>query len=229
VICYHSIDMSRTAGSTAPRATGAYIPDTTTRILDAAERLVQSRGYNGFSYADIAVQLGISKASLHHHFATKATLGQALIGRYHANFEQALASIDASGVDAAEKLQCYARLYAAVLEGERLCLCGMLAAEYDTLPIAMQQGIRQFFNLNEEWLAAVLQEGRRGGRFHRQGSARETARLLLGALEGAMLVARPYHDVARFNAAAEHLLAGLQIANPPGKTNRPARARHQVS
>ena len=63
-------------------------PDTTTtRILDVAERLVQTRGFNGFSYADIAVQLGITKASLHYHFATKAELGRTLIARYTGAFE----------------------------------------------------------------------------------------------------------------------------------------------
>ena len=136
--------MSRIADIRTPKAARLHIPDTATRILDTAERLVQSRGYNGFSYADIAARLGITKASLHHHFETKATLGQALIERYHAHFMQALATIDTGGGDAAERLRSYARLYAAVLEGERLCLCGMLAAEYDTLPAAMQEGIRQF-------------------------------------------------------------------------------------
>ena len=60
--------------------------DTATRILDVAERLAQMRGFNGFSYADIAAELRITKASLHYHFATKADLGEALIGRYAARF-----------------------------------------------------------------------------------------------------------------------------------------------
>jgi TetR/AcrR family transcriptional repressor of nem operon len=221
--------MSPIADSKAPKFLSASTPDTATRILDTAERLVQSRGHNGFSYADIAAQLGITKASLHHHFETKAALGQALIERYRAHVLQALAVIDANGRDAADKLQRYARLYAAVLEGERLCLCGMLAAEYDTLPSAMQEGIRQFFDVNEEWLAGVLEEGRRCGRFLRRGSARESARLLLSALEGAMLVARPYHDVARFNAAAKQLLGGLQVASPSRRSIRQARERRQAS
>jgi len=70
--------MSRIADIRAPRSARAPAPDTATRILDTAERLVQSRGYNGFSYADIAERVGITKASLHHHFETKATLGQAI-------------------------------------------------------------------------------------------------------------------------------------------------------
>src|SRR6266704_1103916 len=102
--------------------------DTAQRILDVAERLVQTQGFNGFSYADIAAELGITKASLHYHFATKAALGSALITRYGAEFGRALEEIDQSAVDAREKLRRYAGLYADVLRQHRMCLCGMLAA-----------------------------------------------------------------------------------------------------
>ena len=58
---------------------------TRARILDAAEQLVQTRGFNGFSYADVATELGVTKASLHYHFPGKAELGEALIARYAAS------------------------------------------------------------------------------------------------------------------------------------------------
>ena len=60
--------------------------DTSQRILDTAERLVQTRGFNGFSYADIATTLGVTKASLHYHFPAKAELGHRLIERYEKTF-----------------------------------------------------------------------------------------------------------------------------------------------
>src|SRR5436190_21828784 len=120
--------------------------DTATRILDVAERLVQVRGFNGFSYADIASELGISKASLHYHFAGKAELGEALIERYATRFADALDAIDASAGDAPGKLDAYADIYADVLRDHRMCLCGMLAAEYDTLPEPMRAAIIRFFD-----------------------------------------------------------------------------------
>src|SRR5580700_1917202 len=92
------------------------------RILEVAERLVQTRGYNGFSYAHIAAALGITKASLHYHFASKAELGEALVARYGARFDVALAEIDRATVDAQDKLAAYAQLYSGVLHGERMCL-----------------------------------------------------------------------------------------------------------
>jgi len=184
-------------------------PDTATRILDVAERLVQTSGFNGFSYADISAELGITKASLHHHFATKAELGRALIERYSEAFSAALKVVDQRGGDAAAKLERYVKLYEEVLREERLCLCGMLAAEYSTLPEPLQKEIRRFFDANETWLAGVIDQGRRARIFHSRGSAREVARMLLSALEGAMLVARPYSDVARLASAARQVLTGL--------------------
>jgi TetR/AcrR family transcriptional repressor of nem operon len=183
--------------------------DTATRILDIAERLAQMRGFNGFSYADIATELGISKASLHYHFATKADLGEALIGRYAARFSEALAAIDAGTPAAPAKLRDYADLYADVLRSQRMCLCGMLAAEYPTLPDAMQASVVSFFDQNEAWLQHVLEQGRRDGSLQFTGSSRDVARMIVSCLEGAMLVARPYGDVPRFQDAAASLMTGL--------------------
>ncbi len=99
-----------------------------------AERLAQTRGYNGFSYADIATEQGVTKASLHYHFPSKADLGHALIGRYRTLFGAALEAIDQRGEGPRARLQRYVGLYNSVLSNERMCLCGMLAAEYATLP-----------------------------------------------------------------------------------------------
>jgi TetR/AcrR family transcriptional repressor of nem operon len=190
---------SRTAAPTAAA----------TAILDVAERLAQTLGYNGFSYADIAAQLGVTKASLHYHFPTKAELGRALIERYRVLFGAALEEIDRQAKGPHEKLQQYVGLYDSVLSNERMCLCGMLAAEYATLPAPMQKGLKLFFDANERWLTTVLKQGLRAGTFRFGEPANERARVLLGALEGAMLVARSYGNPRRFQAAAAYLLADL--------------------
>jgi len=182
---------------------------TATRILDVAERLAQVRGFNGFSYADIAAELGITKAALHYHFASKADLGEALIGRYAARFGEALAEIDAGASAAPAKLRSYAGLYVDVLRNQRMCLCGMLAAEYPTLPDAMRASVVSFFDQNEAWLQKVLEQGRGDGSLQFSGSARDTARMIISCLEGAMLVTRPYDDVPRFQDAAASLVASL--------------------
>jgi TetR/AcrR family transcriptional repressor of nem operon len=185
------------------------VADTATRILDVAERLVQKRGFNGFSYADVAIELEVTTASLHYHFAGKADLGRALVARYAARFSDSLAGIEARLQDAPGRLRAYANLYAAVLRERRLCLCGMLAAEYQTLPKPMRDSVLRFFDDNETWLTRVLEDGREAGTLQLPGSAGEAARMIVCGLEGAMLVARPYDDVSRFQATAEQLISTL--------------------
>jgi TetR/AcrR family transcriptional repressor of nem operon len=186
--------------------------DTAERTLDLAERLVQTRGFNGFSYADIASGLGVTKASLHYHFPTKADLGRRLIERYSDVFTRALAAIDESGANAREKLRAYVDIYAGVLRHDRLCLCGMLAADYATLPEPMRSAVTDFFEVNERWLVSVLEQGRAAGELRFAGPPLDVARLLVGSLEGAMLVARSFGDLARFQTIGERLLADLGAA-----------------
>jgi TetR/AcrR family transcriptional repressor of nem operon len=188
----------------------AYLPvgrsQAAVRILDAAERLVQTQGFNGFSYADIAAELTLTKAALHYHFPTKGDLGRALIDRYTEVFGQALSAIATSHGDAPSRLISYARVYEDVLTKGRICLCGMLAAEYATLPKVMQNGVRAFFDANEVWLSGVLEQGRLAGELTFEGSPQESARLITAALEGSMLLARSFDDSSRLAASARRII-----------------------
>lgn len=186
---------------------------TASRILDVSERLLQERGFNGFSYADVAAELSITKASLHYHFASKAELGEALVDRYTTRFMSALDAIEADSPTAPERLQAYADLYTAVLRRERLCLCGMLAAEFTTLPQNLQDAVVAFFDQNEAWLTRVLARGLEAQELQFSGAPSESARLILGALEGSMLVSRPSGNVEGFRAMAGRLISSLAASS----------------
>src|SRR5688500_16699035 len=130
--------------------------DTAQRILDVAERLVQTRGVNGFSYAAIAEALRVSKSTLHYTYPSNADLGLRLIERYEKSYLAAVRAIEAGSAEPRAQLRRYARIYADVLRDDRMCLCGMLASDYATLPKAMKDEVKHFFDENEKWLAAVL-------------------------------------------------------------------------
>jgi TetR/AcrR family transcriptional regulator, transcriptional repressor for nem operon len=188
--------------------------DTRERALDIAERLVQLRGFNAFSYADVAAELGITKASLHYHFSGKAELGEALVLRYTQHFGKALGTIDSGETSAPDKLRAYLGLYTEVLRGRRMCLCGMLAAEYQTLPKPMRDAVVVFFETNEKWLARTLAQGRDERTLRFQGSPRAGAQMIISALQGAMLIARPTADLKGFRTNATALLATITGTNP---------------
>jgi TetR/AcrR family transcriptional repressor of nem operon len=190
-------------------------PATPERILDAAERLVQVRGFNAFSYADVSKEIGIQKASLHHHFATKAHLGVALVRRYREAFLGELSEIESSSRNALERLERYVELYRSVLRQSRMCMCGMLAADVATLPKPMKAAVAAFFHENEAWLERVLLEGKRRGEVRFRGSAASMAAFFVSSLEGGMLVARGSGQPEQLDRVAEHLLASVRPGKQP--------------
>ncbi len=156
------------------------------RIVDVAEALIQRQGFNGFSYEDIAQAVGIRKPSVHHHFATKADLATVVTQRYVQRFTDALHNLDLSQDQAHERLLAYAQLFQSANQNQRLCLCGMLGAEFETLPDSVRVHIHTFFELNVQWLQTILAEG-----WPEQAErSNKLALLLFSALEGSMLVGR---------------------------------------
>lgn len=157
------------------------------RIVDVAESLIQRKGFNGFSYEDIAKTVGIRKPSVHHHFTTKADLATVVTKRYVGRFVSALENLDRSISEPRKRLLAYAQLFQETYNNNRdLCLCGMLGAESETLPASVREQLQQFFQANLNWLSATLAQAWP----ERADSAPSLAMLLLSALEGAMIVGR---------------------------------------
>lgn len=180
--------------------------DTREHILAIAQRLVQQRGFNGFSYADIAQEVGIRKASLHHHFPSKADLGVALVDVYSAQFDSELLRIEKFFTSAQAKLKAYAGIYRASLEADRICMCGMLGTETLTLDAAMLPKLKRFFIRNTEWLAQVLAEGKSQGELEFADAAADHARVILSTLQGASLVCRSTGDLDTFDRTCALLI-----------------------
>lgn len=179
------------------------------QILTSAQRLVQQRGFNGFSYADIADEVGIRKASLHHYFPTKTDLGLALIGVYSGQFDREMLRINGFSSQADVKLGAYVALYRGALRADCMCLGGMLATESLTLDAVMLPSLRRFFVLNTEWLTEVLAVGKSQRLLAYSGTAADHARALLSALQGALLIARATGDHDAFDRTAALLIKDL--------------------
>lgn len=179
--------------------------DTRTRILDVVEPLLMERGFNAISYQDISDRIGIRKASVHYHFPAKADLGVAVIRRYvdrvdamHVPVEMLTESMFAVA------LERFLGVFAAIgARSPRVCLGGILGAEFETLPEPMQAEVRRFFTNLREWLGAVLEAGRAKGAFAFAGDGAETARAMVAMLEGALIIGRALRDPDELAAAIE--------------------------
>ena len=170
---------------------------TADRILDIAYELITRRGYGGFSFADIAKELSITKPAIHYHYPSKADLVVATTQRHRRLFALALDDITAVATTADDRLHGYVELFARQLEGGRMSLCGMLAAEIDIVPEPVRAEITAFFDDNVRWLAQSMRVNGSP-----TGADRTRAAALFAGLEGAILVARVDGGVDHFRAIA---------------------------
>jgi TetR/AcrR family transcriptional repressor of nem operon len=155
----------------------------------------------------------VTTASLHYHFPGKTSLGEALVGRWTERHLSALAEIERTHSSGLARLEAYTALYKGVYRGSRMGLCGMLAAEHQTLPPAMRTLVAAFLTANEQWLERVLRAGRDDGSLDFNGPARDAALVFLAGVQGATLIARPHGDADRFHTVAHGLLATLVPAS----------------
>lgn len=185
--------------------TGPAVPrDTTTteKIIRAAERRMRDGGFHGFSFREIAADVGVKSSSVHHHFPTKEALGAAAARAYADRFLAALGDPQERSADAA--LEHVISLFRfALQQDEQMCLCGLLGAECAGLPAAVRDEARYFFGAAQQWLEAALAGP---GDSPASGERSPGAQTILAALEGAMLIANATGDLTRFEEVAGDLL-----------------------
>lgn len=164
--------------------------DTANRLLDTAQVLVQRRGYNAFSYKDLAEEIGIRTASIHYHFKSKADLGKALVERYLDALQVTLDDIERQESTAKGQLTRFIDLYRATEAKSFICLCGSMASDYTTLPESVQQAVSEYLEHSEAWVARTLTEGVRTGEFFLDSDPADTAATLVASLQGGLIVSR---------------------------------------
>ena len=175
-----------------------------TRIIDSAQELVQARGYNAFSFRDLATIVGIKSASIHYYFPTKGDLAEALVVRYRKSFNAQLSRIENSEGSARAHLDQYFELiYRSFASNNLICLCGMLATDAASLPPAAQNEVRGFFEDNENWLARLLERGAHEFRF--EGETQIVAASMFSGIQGAMISAYTFGDASRLQRALDWL------------------------
>lgn len=185
--------------------------DTRTALLDFAEHSARSRGFDGFSYADMAAAIGIRKASIHYHFPTKANLAEALIERYQSGLQQRLAEMDAVHATAGARLEALIALYRAALrDGQTVCLCIAFSVCRESLSETVIAGVGAIRAMVTRWITATFELGQRDGSISAIDDPAREAHATLAMLEGAHLAARAQQAPAVFDAATQLLSARCQ-------------------
>lgn len=178
--------------------------DRKTEILEAAQELIQSHGYTGFSYQDLSDRLGLAKPSLHHHFGTKEELGLALIESYHGMLAGMQEAVLSASDSPAEQLRALLRFGDEDAEHRKHCICpgGALHANYLVFPASMQRATEELSEAMHRFVTDILARGRERGEIRFEGEPSDEAWALMSALQGGRAQARTHgmdvwHAVAR--------------------------------
>ena len=184
--------------------------ETRTRLLDIGEEAVRSRGFAGFSYADLARDVGIRKASIHHHFPTKADLGLALTQRYAENLAATLDAIREGSGTAGEALRKAIGVYRASTEGGRsLCLCVALATDTALLSEEVRVALEAANQATVQWFQRALETAQSDGSVTGVTDPAEEAHAILALLQGAQLLAKAAASTTAFDCAVASLEARI--------------------
>ncbi|MGO4618481.1 TetR/AcrR family transcriptional regulator [Ensifer sp. 2YAB10] len=191
------------------------VSETYEKILDVAERLMASRGYNAFSYADIAPEVGVGKATIHHHFPSKADLAATVLARYRKNNRRHVEGLLATVADPVARLEAYIGFWEDCIRRQDMpfCIGALLASEIPSLPEAVVQQVRGHFADLAGWLRAVIEDGVANGLLKAEHGSAVAADCLIASVHGAMLAARVADsDPTVFSAIARRALDQL-LAN----------------
>src|ERR1700684_3091844 len=169
---------------------------TAERLMDLAEARIREAGYRGFSFRDLAAEIGIKSASVHHHFPTKAGMAAAVARRYGDRFFEMVARRhDESGDDV---IAIYRSVFrSAIKRYGRMCLGGMLGAQAGGLPPEIVQEIEMFFRRCIDDLSSRI------------GGADAVARAfhVMAALEGGLILGGAHGEISAFDHATASLTA----------------------
>ncbi len=174
--------------------------DTRIRILDLAIELTQTKGFNGFSYLDLADGIGVKSSSIHYHFKAKADLALARVERLREIQQAATADLDKSKDKPEERIQGLIKYFEGYVRNNKICMCGMMAAEFASVSPDVHRALAFYFRDTQKWLVQQFVE-------LGHPDPQQSALSFLSALQGSHLLARVEGDPSLVSRALGPYLA----------------------
>jgi TetR/AcrR family transcriptional repressor of nem operon len=166
--------------------------NTREQIVDRARKLLQSRGFNGFSYQDISTHLGIKNAAVHYHFRSKDDLGLALVEEAAAEVREQIRYGREAGISPSQQMEVYFRQIEneAATKEMSICPVGALSVNFANISADMQACLSRLLEDIRAWMARILAQGRESGEFSFQGPAEDRAAMIMAAVQGGRQITR---------------------------------------
>jgi len=156
------------------------------QIIELALKKIQEKGFSAFSYDDLAKELGVTKASIHYHFEKKGDLGIAVCERIQNGLKGAYTIIKEATIEAEEKPFAFILQRVKFLEQDGVCPISALQADYNDLPLQMQEKIQQLSQMEVNLVVDLLHEAKQEGALQTTDDLKGLAVLLISSTKGGL-------------------------------------------
>lgn len=157
-------------------------------LLKLANDLILEKGFNGFSFYDLAKTLDIKTASIHYHFPSKTDLGIAVIRQQSESFIALQAANEKK--DPVTKLEAFFSMYSRHKSKGTVCLVGSLCTDLYAIDPVLEEALTPLVESILDWVTNILKEGKRKGVFHFSAAPRTKALLIITNMLGILQVSR---------------------------------------
>lgn len=191
--------------------------ETRRRIVEAAARLINERGFSGMSMSDLMERTGLEKGGLYRHFDSKETIAAAAFEFYQdaveKRLQQAMSPLDSPR----DRLLAMVRTLGAVgwepiVQGG--CMVMNLAIECDYADLPFRSVAR---GVVAKWRKLIRRETKaaiRAGEFPADTDAEALASVIISAIEGAIMLSGIESNPAHARRVVRHLESLLSRRNP---------------
>ena len=176
------------------------------QIIDAATKAAKQNGLKSLSFRQLADEVGVKSSSVHYHFPTKLDLAESMVRNHTQYFETLLSDIAQREQTLQGKLNALIQIFEEVRKSNDMCLCGMMAAEINTLNPNTRTALKEFFDMTEHWLIHVIEQHRDD--IQTPISLQALGHVMLSGLEGAILLDRIDETNKRLEAF-KHLIQAI--------------------
>lgn len=170
-------------------------------IMDAAEKRIRKAGFNGFSFREIAEDVGIKSSSVHYHFPTKENLAAAVIRRYKDDVSD---HMDELFLKEPDPVRLWSTAFRTTIHSaEKMCPCSVLGVTAYDLPEEVALAVKEFFQMARDKMVE-------------QGLTIERADWLLATILGAQVLSVALQDTDTFDHVVTELMRtrGQGAADP---------------
>jgi TetR/AcrR family transcriptional repressor of nem operon len=188
------------------------------KILDAAMRVIRSKGYAATTVDDVCHAAGLTKGSFFHHFKSKDELALASAAHFAAMADGLFAAAPYRLLkDARERVLGYVKFRKAILTGELpefTCLLGTMVQEaYETHP-AIRRACDRYISEHAAAVEADIVEAKRIYAPNAKWSAKSLALFTQAVLQGAFVLAKAKQGPQVAVECVDHLQSYVETLLP---------------